>query len=441
MHPEPRNRDTETWPITLAWLIIGFACYALPWHVLAAELPASQGAQPVLQVQGSNTIGAHLLPELVQGLMLEQGYKNVHVTPTSVENEQLVSGQRGDGKTAVVAVAAHGSSTGFVALKAGTAEIAAASRAIKDSEAQGLSAFGNLRSAKAEQVIGIDGLAIIVNPANPLSELSTDQLARVFSGEAKTWEDVGGHGGAIHLYARDDNSGTFDTFKELVLVSHGKALVSGTPRFESSDELSAAVSRDVQGIGFVGLSSVLKAKALSISDGESRAMQPSTALVATEDYPLSRRLYLYIKPAESNPWAQALVQFARPYIYTTSQPPALACATLKSLQLLRDERWRREHLGALIRQFRQGAQQIGLALMDSPTAIQPILVGDAARALTLSKMLRARGLLVTAIRPPTVPVGSARLRVTLSAAHSEAQVQLLLNALAECHAQLESADA
>ncbi|WP_414154658.1 8-amino-7-oxononanoate synthase [Pseudomonas sp. BNK-43-a] len=145
--------------------------------------------------------------------------------------------------------------------------------------------------------------------------------------------------------------------------------------------------------------------------------------------------------AGSDDLIEALVQFARPYIYTTSQPPALACATLKSLRLLRDERWRREHLGALIRQFRQGAQQIGLALMDSPTAIQPILVGDAARALTLSKMLRERGLLVTAIRPPTVPVGSARLRVTLSAAHSEAQVQLLLNALAECHAQLESADA
>ncbi|WP_153772413.1 8-amino-7-oxononanoate synthase [Pseudomonas sp. MNR3A] len=145
--------------------------------------------------------------------------------------------------------------------------------------------------------------------------------------------------------------------------------------------------------------------------------------------------------AGSDDLIEALVQFARPYIYTTSQPPALACATLKSLQLLRDERWRREHLGALIRQFRQGAQQIGLALMDSPTAIQPILVGDAARALMLSKMLRERGLLVTAIRPPTVPVGSARLRVTLSAAHSEAQVQLLLNALAECHAQLESADA
>ncbi|MEB3899010.1 8-amino-7-oxononanoate synthase [Pseudomonas putida] len=145
--------------------------------------------------------------------------------------------------------------------------------------------------------------------------------------------------------------------------------------------------------------------------------------------------------AGSEELIEALVQFARPYIYTTSQPPALACATLKSLELLRRERWRREHLEALIRQFRRGAEQIGLDLMDSPTAIQPILIGDSARALQLSRMLCERGLLVTAIRPPTVPAGSARLRVTLSAAHSEAQVQLLLNALAECYPLLESADA
>ncbi|HDS0925693.1 8-amino-7-oxononanoate synthase [Pseudomonas hunanensis] len=145
--------------------------------------------------------------------------------------------------------------------------------------------------------------------------------------------------------------------------------------------------------------------------------------------------------AGSEELIEALVQFARPYIYTTSQPPALACATLKSLELLRRETWRREHLAALIRQFRKGTQQMGLQLMDSPTPIQPIVIGDSAKALRLSRLLRERGLLVTAIRPPTVPAGSARLRVTLSAAHSEAQVQLLLNALAECYPQLENADA
>ncbi|WP_313225144.1 8-amino-7-oxononanoate synthase [Stutzerimonas nitrititolerans] len=136
--------------------------------------------------------------------------------------------------------------------------------------------------------------------------------------------------------------------------------------------------------------------------------------------------------AGSETLIETLIQFARPYIYTTSQPPAVACATLKSLELLRRENWRREHLNRLITRFRQGAAEIGLSLMDSPTPIQPILVGSSERALKLSAALRERGLLVGAIRPPTVPAGSARLRVTFSAAHSEEQVERLLDILAEC---------
>ncbi|CAD5106597.1 8-amino-7-oxononanoate synthase [Zestomonas carbonaria] len=147
--------------------------------------------------------------------------------------------------------------------------------------------------------------------------------------------------------------------------------------------------------------------------------------------------------AGSEELIETLIQFARPYIYTTSQPPAVACATLKSLELLRSEGWRREHLDKLIARFRQGAEEIGLELMDSPTPIQPILIGDSGRALRLSAMLRERGLLVGAIRPPTVPAGTARLRVTLSAAHSEKQLESLLGALAESWALLikeEAAD-
>ncbi|MBA1276598.1 8-amino-7-oxononanoate synthase [Stutzerimonas stutzeri] len=136
--------------------------------------------------------------------------------------------------------------------------------------------------------------------------------------------------------------------------------------------------------------------------------------------------------AGSEELIETLIQFARPYIYTTSQPPAVACATLASLELLRREGWRREHLNRLIARFRQGAADIGLTLMDSPTPIQPILVGSSERALALSAALKARGILVGAIRPPTVPVGSARLRVTFSALHSEAQVERLLDILAEC---------
>lgn len=140
--------------------------------------------------------------------------------------------------------------------------------------------------------------------------------------------------------------------------------------------------------------------------------------------------------AGSDELIETLIQFARPYIYTTSQPPAVACATLKSMELLRSEGWRREHLQRLVARLREGAAQIGLALMDSPTPIQPVLIGDSARALRLSALLRERGILVGAIRPPTVPAGSARLRITLSAAHSEAQLERLLQALAESWRQL-----
>ncbi|MFT4613379.1 MAG: 8-amino-7-oxononanoate synthase [Bacteroidia bacterium] len=129
---------------------------------------------------------------------------------------------------------------------------------------------------------------------------------------------------------------------------------------------------------------------------------------------------------------EALVQHSRNYIYTTALPPALAAATLESLTLLREEAWRIEYLGELIKRFRHGAQQLGLPVVESGSAIQPLLVGDADRAIQLSAALKSRGLLIGAIRPPTVAAGTSRLRVTLSAAHTQAQVDSLLSHLGDC---------
>lgn len=126
---------------------------------------------------------------------------------------------------------------------------------------------------------------------------------------------------------------------------------------------------------------------------------------------------------------ETLIQKARTYLFTTALPPAVAEATQASLRLIISETWRREKLQILIRRFRHGAEQLGLPLLDSPTPIQPILIGDNRRSLTASQMLLERGLLVSAIRPPTVPDGQARLRVTLCATHEEAQVDRLLDAL------------
>jgi len=126
---------------------------------------------------------------------------------------------------------------------------------------------------------------------------------------------------------------------------------------------------------------------------------------------------------------ETLIQQARPYIYTTALPPAVAAATRVSLKISIDESWRRERLQSLVARFRHGAEQLGLPLLPSQTPIQPLLLGDTEQTVAASRTLEARGLLVTAIRPPTVPEGTARLRVTLSASHDESQVDRLLDAL------------
>ncbi|SDS29445.1 substrate-binding domain-containing protein [Pseudomonas oryzae] len=294
-------------PFSARLLLGGLLALSTPITGFAA-LPLPSSGLPALHIQGSNTIGAKLGPALVSGLLEKEGFSNVRVQESGI-NEQRVIGQDAQGRLVNIEVAAHGSGTGFTALGQNAAELAASSRPIKDSEAASLATLGDLKSPESEQVIAIDGLAVILHPSNPVQSLSVEQLARVFAGEVKTWEELGGRGGAIRLYARDDNSGTFDTFKELVLSSHGKTLATGAQRFESSNQLSDSVSQDPQGIGFIGLPYIRKAKPLAISAGDSQPMLPSTELVATEDYPLSRRLFFYMKPAESNPWAQALVRF------------------------------------------------------------------------------------------------------------------------------------
>ena len=134
--------------------------------------------------------------------------------------------------------------------------------------------------------------------------------------------------------------------------------------------------------------------------------------------------------AGSEALIETLIQRARTYIYTTALPSAVAVATLESLRIARAEEWRRERLRELVARFRAGATQLGLKLLPSATPIQPVIVGESGAALALSAALEARGILVPAIRPPTVPAGAARLRVTFSALHEPADVDRLLDTLA-----------
>ncbi|MCM0612728.1 8-amino-7-oxononanoate synthase [Marinobacter sediminum] len=135
-----------------------------------------------------------------------------------------------------------------------------------------------------------------------------------------------------------------------------------------------------------------------------------------------------------------LVQKARTYIYTTAMPPAIATATCASIDLIERDDERRQHLRELVAVFREQASAMGYELMPSETPIQPIMVGNNWSALELSRALEERGFLVIAIRPPTVPAGEARLRVTLSAAHSKSDLDRLLRALSECRHLLAEPD-
>jgi len=135
--------------------------------------------------------------------------------------------------------------------------------------------------------------------------------------------------------------------------------------------------------------------------------------------------------AGSDALVEYIMQKARSYIYTTASPPAVAEATRASLKIAREENWRREHLQELVVRFRAGAKSLGLSLWESESPIQPVLVGDNHRAVAISSALRARGFFVQAIRPPTVPKGSARLRVTFSALHELEQLDRLLDAFSD----------
>ena len=134
-----------------------------------------------------------------------------------------------------------------------------------------------------------------------------------------------------------------------------------------------------------------------------------------------------------------LRQFARTHVFTTALPPALAEATRAAVRIAHFEGWRRDKLVVLVRHFRRGAAARGITLLDSPTPIQPVVVGSSARALSVAAALEAAGFHVPAVRPPTVPEGSARLRITLTAVHGEAEVEALLDALAHALGQCPDA--
>lgn len=276
--------------------------------LMTAQMSVAASDIPVLlSLHGSNTVGQHLAPTLARAWAESEGW-SIHSDQLLAVNERVIELRR-DAEQGLIKISAHGTSTGLDALTNGRADLWMASRPVQLNEIkQHNASLGRLDDAAQEHVIALDGLAIIVHPAQAMRTLSFQQLRAVFAGEIRDWSQLGGRAGPIHLYARDEQSGTFDTFKTLVLS--GAALSGSASRFESTDELAAAVVNDPNAIGFVGLAGIGGARAIAVSTAQTRPMSPTSLTVATEDYPLSRRLMLYSSNQRSDD-VQRFIEFAQ----------------------------------------------------------------------------------------------------------------------------------
>lgn len=270
---------------------------------------AVSSADIILRLHGSNTIGAKLAPSLAEEFFKQQGAKDVRTVAGSNAEEMTVLGiLPGDSSPKQIEIRSHGSTTAFADLLESKSDIGLSSRKIKPDEIERLSILGDMTSPACEHILALDGIAVIVNRSNPVESLTREQIAKIFSGEITSWTQLLSPRGRINVYSRDDKSGTFDSFKALVLGN--SQLVSTAKRFEDSIALSDAVANDPDGIGFIGLPYIGNAKAVAVSEGEAPPLLPNRLTVSTEDYILSRRLYLYSPVNPSKTWVRKFLDFA-----------------------------------------------------------------------------------------------------------------------------------
>jgi phosphate transport system substrate-binding protein len=299
-----------------------------------------------LSIHGSNTIGEKLAPALARAFARKCGKPNeeIHHLPIGVEVDLIFSAPENRDRY-IFHIKAHGSATAVPGLLAGAADIGMMSRRINDGELQAASSsLGDLLALGAENVIGLDGVAVVANQANPVKSLNLCQIASIFTGDETDWGKFGGGSGkTAQVYSRDEHSGTFDTFMTLVVDQCpqkltlaercGRNLVRDPDRcchpfaptekppeicklikeaklFEDSEKLSDSVAGDTDGIGFVGFPYIRNSGALTVASpcGLRSAINPFS--IKTEEYPISRRLYFYVPATKRNVAADAFLAFA-----------------------------------------------------------------------------------------------------------------------------------
>jgi phosphate transport system substrate-binding protein len=289
----------------------------------APAAPAAGPAEVRLRLAGADALSSQLLPELVGAYLRSQQAPDVLVD-RSRSDAVRVQGTL-DGTPVGVQVALGGTAKGLADLLAGNADIAVATRRVRAEERQKLAVLGPMTSSANEHVVALAGVAIIVNKANGVQSLNREQLTRLLGGAASDWsqfglegEDewsavgVGGKGGpvssGVHVYLPDERSGLSDLIQGALLGA--KPFAAEAKRLASVQAVADAVAGDPGGIGVVPMQAVNGARPVPVADLDDPPLLPTPFTVATEDYLLTQRLYLYTAQASQNPQVARFVEFA-----------------------------------------------------------------------------------------------------------------------------------
>jgi phosphate transport system substrate-binding protein len=292
---------------------------ASPAPIASTPLPATPlpkaeppSATVALRLHGSSAIGETLIPALIEAFLKKEHATRIEKIVGNEPGEAKIQGiLPGDSAPKMIEIVPAKTGAGLSDLGAKKCDLALATRKVnvEESEQLRLAGLGDMNAKECEHIVALDALAIIVHPSNPVSELTKDQLAQIFSGQITDWNQVKkGAGGKITVCAQGDTSESAEAFKTLVM---GKSSVSPTASIlRDGIEVADKVCSDAGAIGFVELPAIGNAKALAISSGGAVSLLPNQFEIATEDYPLSRRLYLYTAVNSENPWVAKFVAFA-----------------------------------------------------------------------------------------------------------------------------------
>ena len=280
-----------------------------PAAVMPAPAPVVAAAEAppdtiLFRLAGSETMGRRLARRMSAGYLSLIGDSEVSVTATDrlIEVSGLQTGQR-----EVITIAAGSSASGFTALLRGSADFAMSVRRILPAEAERLASLGDMTSPQAETVIGMQGVAAIVSPANRIQYMTIPQLRAVFAGRVTDWSELGGAPGPINVYLQDNQGGAIDVPQDAVLSADDP--VGPASKVATEEALAAAVATDRGSLGLSTFGYTGNAKVLALAEAGAAPIMPTDLSVSTETYPLARRLYLYTSPTPPNQFVRRFASF------------------------------------------------------------------------------------------------------------------------------------